>query len=162
MLESTTEIMKGLCFYFDKALPVMLLYKSERQQYADAIADDVSPSMVYGAEHLLRLFGNRCSIQFYATLVLIGGFMVFIPKNMNPELVIFFWFVAIINPDYHRKPPSPGVPEANWTHAAAHMLLLRGVKSGNNDDQITLSVQVRCTNPFGALAQLYLSLGYCI
>ncbi|KAJ7007177.1 hypothetical protein NC653_006278 [Populus alba x Populus x berolinensis] len=34
----------------------MLLYKSERQQYADAIADDVSPSMVYGAEHLLRLF----------------------------------------------------------------------------------------------------------
>ncbi|KAG6786482.1 hypothetical protein POTOM_008086 [Populus tomentosa] len=71
--------MKGLCFYFDKALPVMLLYKSERQQYADAIADDVSPSMVYGAEHLLRLFGNRCSIQFYATLVLIGGFMVFIP-----------------------------------------------------------------------------------
>ncbi|KAJ6954904.1 hypothetical protein NC652_006370 [Populus alba x Populus x berolinensis] len=57
----------------------MLLYKSERQQYADAIADDVSPSVVYGAEHLLRLFGNRCSIQFYATLVLIGGFMVFIP-----------------------------------------------------------------------------------
>ncbi|KAJ6939819.1 hypothetical protein NC651_006091 [Populus alba x Populus x berolinensis] len=81
----------------------MLLYKSERQQYADAIADDVSPSMVYGAEHLLRLFGNRCSIQFYATLVLIGGFMVFRPKNMNSELVIFFWFVAIINPDYHRK-----------------------------------------------------------
>ncbi|KAJ6954903.1 hypothetical protein NC652_006370 [Populus alba x Populus x berolinensis] len=73
--------MKGLCFYFDKALPVMLLYKSERQQYADAIADDVSPSVVYGAEHLLRLFGNRCSIQFYATLVLIGGFMVFIPVH---------------------------------------------------------------------------------
>jgi mortality factor 4-like protein 1 len=44
-------------FYFDKALPVMLLYKSERHQYADAIRDNVSPSMVYGAEHLLRLFG---------------------------------------------------------------------------------------------------------
>jgi hypothetical protein len=35
----------------------MLLYKSERHQYADAIRDNVSPSMVYGAEHLLRLFG---------------------------------------------------------------------------------------------------------
>ncbi|KAH8516414.1 hypothetical protein H0E87_004672 [Populus deltoides] len=49
IFESTTEIMKGLCFYFDKALPVMLLYKSERHQYADAIRDNVSPSMVYGA-----------------------------------------------------------------------------------------------------------------
>lgn len=35
----------------------MLLYKSERQQYQEAIADHVSPSTVYGAEHLLRLFG---------------------------------------------------------------------------------------------------------
>lgn len=35
----------------------MLLYKSERQQYQDATADHVSPSTVYGAEHLLRLFG---------------------------------------------------------------------------------------------------------
>jgi predicted hotdog family 3-hydroxylacyl-ACP dehydratase len=60
------------------------------------------------------------------------------------------------------RPSSPGVPEANWTHAAADMLLLRRVKSVNNDDQITLSVQVRCTNPFGALAQLSLPLCYCI
>lgn len=57
MPESTAEIMKGLRCYFDKALPAMLLYKSERQQYTYAIRDDVSPSMVYGAEHLLRLFG---------------------------------------------------------------------------------------------------------
>lgn len=35
----------------------MLLYKSERQQYQGATADHVSPSTVYGAEHLLRLFG---------------------------------------------------------------------------------------------------------
>lgn len=35
----------------------MLLYKNERQQYEKAIADNVSPSSVYGAEHLLRLFG---------------------------------------------------------------------------------------------------------
>ncbi|XP_004291074.1 PREDICTED: nuA4 complex subunit EAF3 homolog [Fragaria vesca subsp. vesca] len=50
------EIVKGLCCYFDNALPVMLLYKNERPQYEKAIADNVSPSSVYGAEHLLRLF----------------------------------------------------------------------------------------------------------
>ncbi|XP_050366845.1 protein MRG2-like [Argentina anserina] len=50
------EILKGLCCYFDKALPVMLLYKNERPQYEKAIVDNVSPSSVYGAEHLLRLY----------------------------------------------------------------------------------------------------------
>ncbi|CAN6721658.1 unnamed protein product [Malus baccata var. baccata] len=54
--QSIEEILKGLCCYFDKALPAMLLYKNERQQYEKAITDDVSPSSVYGAEHLLRLF----------------------------------------------------------------------------------------------------------
>ncbi|KAA8528489.1 hypothetical protein F0562_035844 [Nyssa sinensis] len=54
--DSVGEILNGLRCYFDKALPVMLLYKSERQQYQEAIADNVSPSTVYGAEHLLRLF----------------------------------------------------------------------------------------------------------
>lgn len=56
--ESVGEIVKGLICYFDKALPAMLLYKSERQQYEELIVNDVSPSSVYGAEHLLRLFGN--------------------------------------------------------------------------------------------------------
>ncbi|XP_074584907.1 LOW QUALITY PROTEIN: protein MRG1-like [Curcuma longa] len=54
--ESVGDILKGLRCYFDKALPAMLLYKKERQQYHEAIRDDVSPSTVYGAEHLLRLF----------------------------------------------------------------------------------------------------------
>lgn len=35
----------------------MLLYKKERKQYHETVVDDVPPSMVYGAEHLLRLFG---------------------------------------------------------------------------------------------------------
>ncbi|KAF7142086.1 hypothetical protein RHSIM_Rhsim06G0056500 [Rhododendron simsii] len=55
--DSIEEILNGLRCYFDKALPAMLLYKSERQQYQDATADHVPPSTVYGAEHLLRLFG---------------------------------------------------------------------------------------------------------
>ncbi|XP_068657087.1 protein MRG1-like [Aristolochia californica] len=54
--ESVGEILKGLRGYFDKALPAMLLYKKERQQYREAVADNVSPSTIYGAEHLLRLF----------------------------------------------------------------------------------------------------------
>ncbi|KAJ6344758.1 hypothetical protein OIU76_006308 [Salix suchowensis] len=68
MPESTAEIMKGLRCYFDKALPAMLLYKSERQQYTYAIRDDVSPSMVYGAEHLLRLFVKLPELLAHANI----------------------------------------------------------------------------------------------
>ncbi|KAL3833293.1 hypothetical protein ACJIZ3_008029 [Penstemon smallii] len=49
-------ILNGIRCYFDRALPVVLLYNNERQQYLDAISDNVSPSSIYGAEHLLRLF----------------------------------------------------------------------------------------------------------
>ncbi|KAJ7966566.1 MRG family protein isoform 1 [Quillaja saponaria] len=54
--DSVGEIVRGLCCYFDKALPMMLLYSNERQQFEEACASDISPSTVYGAEHLLRLF----------------------------------------------------------------------------------------------------------
>ncbi|KAK3151811.1 hypothetical protein QOZ80_3AG0250870 [Eleusine coracana subsp. coracana] len=54
--DSYAEVLKGLRCYFDKALPAMLLYKKERQQYNEEVKGDVSPSTVYGAEHLLRLF----------------------------------------------------------------------------------------------------------
>lgn len=57
MTDSIGEILKGIRCYFDKALPALLLYKKERQQYHDTVKDDVSPSTIYGAEHLLRLFG---------------------------------------------------------------------------------------------------------
>lgn len=39
----------------------MLLYKNERKQYQKACPDDITPSTVYGAEHLLRLFGMLVS-----------------------------------------------------------------------------------------------------
>ncbi|KAI3799002.1 hypothetical protein L1987_34290 [Smallanthus sonchifolius] len=54
--DSAGEILKGLRCYFDRALPVILLYDKERPQYGEYIKNDVSPSSVYGAEHLLRLF----------------------------------------------------------------------------------------------------------
>ncbi|XP_073126130.1 protein MRG1-like [Henckelia pumila] len=55
-VDTVAEIVKGLRDYFDKALPSVLLYKNERQQYKEVIVDNISPSSVYGAEHLLRLF----------------------------------------------------------------------------------------------------------
>jgi mortality factor 4-like protein 1 len=63
--DSLEEILKGLRCYFDKALPVMLLYNNERKQYEESVSGGVSPSTVYGAEHLLRLFGKAsfCNLQ---------------------------------------------------------------------------------------------------
>lgn len=55
--DSSGEVLKGIRCYFDKALPMMLLYKKERKQCNEAVVDSVSPSSIYGAEHLLRLFG---------------------------------------------------------------------------------------------------------
>lgn len=58
MTDAVGEVLNGLRGYFDRALPSILLYKKERQQYREAITDNISPSSIYGAEHLLRLFGK--------------------------------------------------------------------------------------------------------
>ncbi|XP_074378620.1 protein MRG1-like [Apium graveolens] len=50
------EILYGIRYYFDKALPTMLLYNNERKQYEALSAENIPPSVAYGAEHLLRLF----------------------------------------------------------------------------------------------------------
>ncbi|KAF3951595.1 hypothetical protein CMV_022778 [Castanea mollissima] len=65
--DSVGEILKGLRCYFDKALPAMLLYKSERRQYNEAISVG-PPSTVYGAEHLLRLFVKFPELLYYAKI----------------------------------------------------------------------------------------------
>ncbi|XP_024977554.1 protein MRG1 isoform X2 [Cynara cardunculus var. scolymus] len=56
MTDAVGEILKGLRCYFDRALPVILLYNKERKQYHELVTDNISPSTIYGAEHLLRLF----------------------------------------------------------------------------------------------------------
>ncbi|KAK9067026.1 hypothetical protein SSX86_014350 [Deinandra increscens subsp. villosa] len=56
MTDAVGEILKGLRCYFDRALPVILLYNKERKQFQELVTDNVSPSTIYGAEHLLRLF----------------------------------------------------------------------------------------------------------
>lgn len=64
------EVFDGLRIYFNKALGTMLLYRFERNQYADIRRQNPDKDLVdiYGAEHLLRLFGKyfffikkRCS-----------------------------------------------------------------------------------------------------
>lgn len=90
--KSDEEIMQGLRCYFDKALPVMLLYKSERQQYYDATRNIVPPSKVYGAEHLLRLFVKLPELLAYVNieeetlselLQKLLDFLKFLQKNQN-------------------------------------------------------------------------------
>ncbi|GFY86598.1 MRG family protein [Actinidia rufa] len=68
MTDSVGEILNGLRCYFDKALPVMLLYKRERQQYHEAVTTNVSPSSIYGAEHLLRLFVKFPELLAYVNI----------------------------------------------------------------------------------------------
>ncbi|TXG59364.1 hypothetical protein EZV62_013937 [Acer yangbiense] len=68
MSDSIGEILKGIRCYFDKALPVTLLYKKERQQYHDVVLDNVSPSTIYGAEHLLRLFVKLPELLAYVNI----------------------------------------------------------------------------------------------
>ncbi|XP_028764054.1 protein MRG1 [Neltuma alba] len=66
--DSIGEILKGIRCYFDKALPMMLLYKKEQKQYNEAVVDNVSPSTIYGAEHLLRLFVKLPELLAYVNI----------------------------------------------------------------------------------------------
>ncbi|XP_074304236.1 protein MRG1 isoform X2 [Silene latifolia] len=68
MTDSVAEILNGLRCYFDKALPLMLLYKKERQQYHESVTNNVSPSTIYGAEHLLRLFVKLPELLAYVNM----------------------------------------------------------------------------------------------
>jgi hypothetical protein len=58
--ESTLEVTKGIREYFNITLGLQLLYKWERPQFIQIMNDnpETLPSQLYGAFHLLRLFGN--------------------------------------------------------------------------------------------------------
>lgn len=59
--KATREVAEGIQTYFDVALPKLLLYRFERQQYNNIFRtgtprdETLLPSAVYGPEHLLRL-----------------------------------------------------------------------------------------------------------
>jgi hypothetical protein len=54
------EVISGIKVYFDRCLGNILLYRFERQQYVDVRRSNDGKEMsdIYGAEHLLRLFGT--------------------------------------------------------------------------------------------------------
>ncbi|KAG2185777.1 hypothetical protein INT43_002214 [Umbelopsis isabellina] len=56
--EVLNEVVRGIKVYFDKTIGNMLLYRLERKQFAKTVEahPETSPSDIYGAEHLLRLF----------------------------------------------------------------------------------------------------------
>ncbi|CAK8562453.1 unnamed protein product [Lathyrus sativus] len=90
--DATGEVLKGIRCYFDKALPMMLLYKKERKQCNEAVVDSVSPSSIYGAEHLLRLFVKLPELLAYVNIeeetlnrlqLKILDFLKFLQKNQS-------------------------------------------------------------------------------
>lgn len=63
--ESALEVTKGIREYFNISLSLQLLYKCERTQFEEIVNEnpDSLPSQLYGAFHLLRLFGNRSPVD---------------------------------------------------------------------------------------------------
>uniref|UniRef100_A0A3Q4HD82 Mortality factor 4-like protein 1 n=1 Tax=Neolamprologus brichardi TaxID=32507 RepID=A0A3Q4HD82_NEOBR len=109
---AVNEVVAGIREYFNVMLGTQLLYKFERPQYADILANhpDTPMSQIYGAPHLLRLFVRIGAMLAYTPLdekslaLLLSYLQDFLKYLVKHSASLFNASdYEVAPPEYHRK-----------------------------------------------------------